>query len=191
MSLLTTVFSQGTHAARPAATANNNGYYYYETDTAQLFQSWNLAWVALTTSPALQLWRATAPVSDATFSSASTFASTGYPANNTFSKLSAASILLYRIEGDFTTGTAGTSPAFIEMALYVDGVFYENVITHYSATAQIMTIGMVVTTRSLLSAGSHTFDIRCRSGNGTSCTARVSTSFDMDVIEIVPGVITS
>lgn len=44
MTLLTTAFAQGTHAARPAASASNNGFYYYETDTQNLFQSTGSAW---------------------------------------------------------------------------------------------------------------------------------------------------
>src|SRR5690348_10135187 len=44
MTLLTTAFAQGTHAARPAAASSNNGYYYYETDTTNLFQSTGAAW---------------------------------------------------------------------------------------------------------------------------------------------------
>ena len=44
MTLLTTAFAQGTHAARPAASASNNGFYYYETDTTNLFQSTGSAW---------------------------------------------------------------------------------------------------------------------------------------------------
>lgn len=45
MTLLTTAFAQGTHAARPAAAAGNEGYYYFETDTQELFQSTGSAWV--------------------------------------------------------------------------------------------------------------------------------------------------
>lgn len=44
MTLLTTAFAQGTHAARPAAASSNNGFYYYETDTTNLFQSTGSAW---------------------------------------------------------------------------------------------------------------------------------------------------
>ena len=44
MTLLTTAFAQGTHAARPAAAASNAGFYYFETDTTNLFQSTGSAW---------------------------------------------------------------------------------------------------------------------------------------------------
>lgn len=44
MTLITTAFAQGTHAARPAAASGNNGFYYYETDTQRLFQSTGAAW---------------------------------------------------------------------------------------------------------------------------------------------------
>src|ERR1041384_8394749 len=44
MTILTSAFAQGTHAARPAAASSNEGYYYYETDTTNLFQSTGSAW---------------------------------------------------------------------------------------------------------------------------------------------------
>lgn len=44
MTALTAAFAQGTHAARPAASALNNGFYYFETDTQNLFQSTGSAW---------------------------------------------------------------------------------------------------------------------------------------------------
>lgn len=49
MTLITTAFAQGTHAARPAAAAGNAGFYYLETDTngGTLFQSTGSAWVQL------------------------------------------------------------------------------------------------------------------------------------------------
>jgi len=47
MTLLTTAFAQGTHAARPAAAASNKGFYYAETDTGSLFQSTGAAWTLL------------------------------------------------------------------------------------------------------------------------------------------------
>lgn len=47
MTLLTSAFAQGTHAARPAATASNKGFYYFETDTQTLFQSTGTAWIQL------------------------------------------------------------------------------------------------------------------------------------------------
>lgn len=47
MTLLTTAFAQGTHAARPAAASSNAGFYYFETDTTTLFQSTGAAWVQL------------------------------------------------------------------------------------------------------------------------------------------------
>lgn len=50
MTLLTTAFSRGTHAARPAAAASNNGFYYFETDTGNLFQSSGAAWVQVATT---------------------------------------------------------------------------------------------------------------------------------------------
>ena len=50
MTLLTTAFAQGTHAARPAASASNNGFYYYETDTTNLFQSTGSAWQQIASS---------------------------------------------------------------------------------------------------------------------------------------------
>lgn len=50
MTLLTTAFAQGTHAARPAAAAGNNGFYYYETDTGNLFQSTGAAWQQVASS---------------------------------------------------------------------------------------------------------------------------------------------
>lgn len=52
MTLLTTAFAQGTHAARPAAAASNTGFYYFETDTQKLFQSTGSAWVQLAASVA-------------------------------------------------------------------------------------------------------------------------------------------
>lgn len=52
MTLLTTAFAQGTHAARPAAAAANQGYYYFETDTQTLFQSTGSAWTQIAASPA-------------------------------------------------------------------------------------------------------------------------------------------
>src|SRR5690349_5693568 len=50
MTLLTTAFAQGTHAARPAAAAGNAGYYYFETDTNKLFQSTGSAWTQIASS---------------------------------------------------------------------------------------------------------------------------------------------
>lgn len=47
MTLLTTAFAQGTHAARPAAASSNTGFYYFETDTGTLFQSTGSAWTQL------------------------------------------------------------------------------------------------------------------------------------------------
>lgn len=47
MTLLTSAFAQGTHAARAAASASNQGFYYFETDTLTLFQSTGSAWVQL------------------------------------------------------------------------------------------------------------------------------------------------
>ena len=47
MTLITTAFAQGTHAARPAAATGNTGYYYFETDTGTLFQSTGSAWTQL------------------------------------------------------------------------------------------------------------------------------------------------
>lgn len=47
MTLLTDAFAQGTHAARPAAAASNKGFYYFESDTQELFQSTGSAWVQL------------------------------------------------------------------------------------------------------------------------------------------------
>lgn len=52
MTLLTTAFAQGTHAARPAAASSNNGFYYYETDTGRLFQSTGAAWQQVAASTA-------------------------------------------------------------------------------------------------------------------------------------------
>ncbi len=48
-----TAFAQGTHGARPAAAASNQGYYYFETDTLTLFQSTGSTWVQL--APAANL----------------------------------------------------------------------------------------------------------------------------------------
>jgi hypothetical protein len=45
MTQLTNVLARGTNAARPAAAASNNGFYYFETDTLKLFQSSGSAWI--------------------------------------------------------------------------------------------------------------------------------------------------
>jgi hypothetical protein len=42
-----TSFAEGTHSGRPAAATDNTGYYYWETDTYQLFQSDGSAWQPL------------------------------------------------------------------------------------------------------------------------------------------------
>lgn len=47
MPAITTAFAQGTHAARPAASSSNQGYYYWESDTQTLFQSTGSAWQQL------------------------------------------------------------------------------------------------------------------------------------------------
>jgi hypothetical protein len=53
MTLLTTAFSQGLHSARPAASASNKGYYYFETDTGNLFQNFSGSlWVQVATTSA-------------------------------------------------------------------------------------------------------------------------------------------
>jgi hypothetical protein len=61
VTLLTTVFAQGTHAGRPAAAAGNSGYYYFETDTQTLFQSTGSAWAQLAASAAVAVFGASGP----------------------------------------------------------------------------------------------------------------------------------
>lgn len=43
-----TILLHGTHSGRPAADSTNLNYYYFETDTLQLFQNQSSAWVQLT-----------------------------------------------------------------------------------------------------------------------------------------------
>lgn len=56
MAALASVFAQGTLAGRPAAAAGNAAYYYFCTDTLQLFQSDGASWTQVAASvPQLQV----------------------------------------------------------------------------------------------------------------------------------------
>jgi hypothetical protein len=52
MALLPSALRWGTHAARPAASSNLEGVYYFETDTTNLFQVQSAAWVKVAISAA-------------------------------------------------------------------------------------------------------------------------------------------
>lgn len=139
----------------------------------------------------LQGYGGTFPAADFTWSGPSfTLLSTGFPANSTFTKISATSALQYHLNGDFVPAGA---PDVLSLALVVDGVIEENIFTHVSVAGDIISIawskirGLGGSSRSPLAAGAHTFDVQVSSASNVgNKTILVSTSVDLSVIEYEP-----
>ena len=114
--------------------------------------------------------------------------SSGWPVNNTFTKLSSLSALQIVAEGDFTVGA--TVPDYIAMGLWIDGVNQINVAHHASIanaffSVQIGRVLGVGDTDTPLAAGAHTLDVKVQSLLAQTTTFRCHAAANLTILEIV------
>jgi hypothetical protein len=113
--------------------------------------------------------------------------SSGYPANNTLTKVSATSALQVIAEGDFV---ATGSPDQIEMGLWIDGVNQINVAVFTSITSPLISVqlakivGLGTGVEAPLSAGSHTLDMKVSTFKGINTTFRCNHAASLSILEI-------
>lgn len=119
-----------------------------------------------------------------------TLLSSGFPVNNTFTKISPTSALQIHLNGDFTPAGA---PDTLSLALIIDGVIEENIFTQVSQAGNIISIawskirGLGNTSEPPLAGGPHTFDVQVSSAsNSGTKTFRCNGAADLQVIEFEP-----
>jgi hypothetical protein len=189
MTLLTTAFAQGTHAARPAAATGNAGYYYYETDTTNLFQSTGSAWQQVASqggggggSGIVQVSVASRTSGDLTTASTSFVDATGL--TTTITTGAHRCLVFLQASGNNSANNGNTATD-----LAIDGTRqgggYGLAVANSPAAAGNGNLGFVYLT-SALSAASHTLKIQWRvdAGTGTMFASTTVCAATLTVIEL-------